>query len=354
MSATSRGRVPALDGLRGIAIGGVLIYHLDLLPGGHLGVTVFLVLSGYLITTLLLDARPSRGCRSAGVLRTARHPTPASPRAVAARAPHCLGTGLDTRSLWLGVVPLSLYCFNFSRALFGSGFSALGGPGLFLWRNSSMPPGPRRSGASTGRGSSPQPWRSQQWPRLLTGGAHQFRRRLVGPGLFLAFHPDGRPADRLSRRGMASPGRQASSPFLGGNGGGGDRCPVLPARHPRGSTDLPDWTPCAGAGCWVPAGRCRPGAAWMGGTSLAWRPLVHVGVISYGLYLWNSLPLDALAIHGGGRPHGLSLPALLCLAVTFVAAEVSWRWVERPAQRWLRDRQPPPSRMNRRDGRGTG
>ncbi len=44
-----------LDGLRALAIGAVLVYHLDpsWLPGGFLGVDVFFVVSGFLITTLL-------------------------------------------------------------------------------------------------------------------------------------------------------------------------------------------------------------------------------------------------------------------------------------------------------------
>ncbi|MGF9963674.1 acyltransferase family protein [Bacillus rhizoplanae] len=45
-----------LDSLRGLAILGVILYHLNpkWLPGGFLGVTVFFVLSGYLITDLLV------------------------------------------------------------------------------------------------------------------------------------------------------------------------------------------------------------------------------------------------------------------------------------------------------------
>lgn len=60
---------PALDGLRAVAVIGVLLYHGTQLttspfwvaPGGFLGVDFFFVLSGYLITTLLLVEWGSKG-----------------------------------------------------------------------------------------------------------------------------------------------------------------------------------------------------------------------------------------------------------------------------------------------------
>ncbi|MDO8732480.1 MAG: acyltransferase family protein [Actinomycetota bacterium] len=55
--AGEMGYIPGLDGIRAIAVIGVLLYHadLDFIPGGFLGVDVFFVLSGFLITSLLLE-----------------------------------------------------------------------------------------------------------------------------------------------------------------------------------------------------------------------------------------------------------------------------------------------------------
>ncbi|MDO8309453.1 MAG: acyltransferase family protein [Actinomycetota bacterium] len=55
--AGEMGYLPGLDGVRALAVIGVLLYHADLtwISGGFLGVDVFFVLSGFLITTLILE-----------------------------------------------------------------------------------------------------------------------------------------------------------------------------------------------------------------------------------------------------------------------------------------------------------
>jgi peptidoglycan/LPS O-acetylase OafA/YrhL len=63
-ATTSRPHLPALDGLRGVAILGVLLFHTGHLSGGFLGVDLFFALSGYLITDLLLREVEATGAVS--------------------------------------------------------------------------------------------------------------------------------------------------------------------------------------------------------------------------------------------------------------------------------------------------
>jgi peptidoglycan/LPS O-acetylase OafA/YrhL len=70
---------------------------------------------------------------------------------------------------------------------------------------------------------------------------------------------------------------------------------------------------------------------------LEWAPLVWLGNISYGVYLWN-VPL-ILALRTAGV---LPLSALLALPIVFGLAVgvalVSWRVIERPALAWAHGR----------------
>ena len=83
-TSRSVGRVPylpGLDGMRALAVVAVMVYHANSawLPGGFLGVEVFFVISGYLITLLLIGEHERTGGVSLGQfwLRRARRLLPA-------------------------------------------------------------------------------------------------------------------------------------------------------------------------------------------------------------------------------------------------------------------------------------
>ena len=82
--ATTRNR--AWDGLRGVAVAGVVAYHLgwSALPGGFLGVSAFFTLSGFLITSLLVAELQRSGTIARGAFwaRRVRRLVPAAIAAV--------------------------------------------------------------------------------------------------------------------------------------------------------------------------------------------------------------------------------------------------------------------------------
>src|SRR5690349_3682883 len=82
MTGEQGARIPhvsALDGARGLAVAGVLLFHGNHLRGGYLGVDFFFTLSGFLITSLLLaeSTRNSRVSLGGFWARRARRLLPA-------------------------------------------------------------------------------------------------------------------------------------------------------------------------------------------------------------------------------------------------------------------------------------
>lgn len=73
---------PALDGLRAVAVTMVLCFHAGFgwMSGGYFGVSIFFTLSGFLITTLLIDERERTGTIALGsfIARRAKRLLPAS------------------------------------------------------------------------------------------------------------------------------------------------------------------------------------------------------------------------------------------------------------------------------------
>ena len=79
--------IPALDGLRGLAVASVVVYHAwpNALPGGWVGVSVFFTLSGFLITTILVrDHDLSRASMATFWRKRARRLLPAALLTIAA------------------------------------------------------------------------------------------------------------------------------------------------------------------------------------------------------------------------------------------------------------------------------
>lgn len=93
-------------------------------------------------------------------------------------------------------------------------------------------------------------------------------------------------------------------------------------------TPLPGFAalaPCLGAALVIYAARPDRTSA---GKLLATRPLVFIGLISYSLYLWH-WPIFVFATYIGFRePSGVG--SALLIALSFVLAVISWRYVEQP------------------------
>jgi peptidoglycan/LPS O-acetylase OafA/YrhL len=81
-SRSTDGRLRGLDGLRAIAVAAVFLFHADLLwaRGGYLGVDLFFVISGFLITSLLIGEGERKGRVHLGAFywRRAKRLLPAS------------------------------------------------------------------------------------------------------------------------------------------------------------------------------------------------------------------------------------------------------------------------------------
>ena len=131
------GHIPGLDGIRAVAVVAVIAYHLwpQRVPGGFLGVDVFFVISGFLITTLLLRERSRDGKIDfpSFWLRRARRLLPALVSVVAVSI---IAATLVNRDLLVGIDRQVLGAFTFStnwleiRA--GTDYFAASSPTIFV------------------------------------------------------------------------------------------------------------------------------------------------------------------------------------------------------------------------------
>jgi peptidoglycan/LPS O-acetylase OafA/YrhL len=135
-SASDSNTIPSLNGLRAISISIVLVSHAgygSVVPGG-LGVTIFFFLSGYLITTLLMEERERSGRMDIGkfyLRRAFRLFPPLLVTLVIAYSLVILGL-LDGGISWAGVLAQLLYFANYYSLFFDPGYTTAAGTGI-LW-----------------------------------------------------------------------------------------------------------------------------------------------------------------------------------------------------------------------------
>jgi peptidoglycan/LPS O-acetylase OafA/YrhL len=366
--------VAALDGVRALAVAGVVLYHAGVawVPGGFLGVDVFFVLSGFLITSLLLAERRATGSIDlrAFWIRRARRLLPAaflviavSVLVVAAFVPADLG---PTRA---DAVASFAYANNWAQLLTEhSYFVAFERPSLLqhLWS------------------LAVEEQFYLLWP-LALGALLSWlgARRTVAVTLAAAL------ASALLMAALFSPGDDPSRVYYGTDTHASGLLvgallaflwPLGRMRRPRRASAVTVLDIAAVAGLagvvaamvswtdyesWVYRGglvvlalstalliaavthpACRAGA-WLGAGPLRW-----IGERSYGIYLWH-WPVMALTRPGADLDWPRPLLVLGQVGLTIALAAASYRWVERPfrtgtGQRALRgwlDRRPPRGRL---------
>lgn len=342
-----------IQGLRALAVGLVVLYHggLPSLSGGYVGVDVFFVISGFLITTHLLQRLERTGHVGFAdfYARRARRILPASLLVVALSviAAVIWMPPLLMREVLFGAVATALYVPNILFGLQGTNYLAESTPSVFqhYWS----------------LGIEEQFY--LLWPlilflvvRFLPG-----RRRLLivltvltaasfAAGLWLTFQNQpwaffGLPtrAWELAVGGIvavvALNRESVLPPRIGAAVGWAGVVGVVVA-----SFTFSETTPFPGIAAALPV--VATAAVILAGTGpspygpaaiLSVRPLLFVGTISYSLYLvhWPLLVIPQAAV-GFERP----LPLWVTLSLSLAAVPLAWilyRWVETPARdaRWL-------------------
>jgi peptidoglycan/LPS O-acetylase OafA/YrhL len=312
--------VPALDGLRGVAILLVVIGHGGLVTGRHgsdAGVALFFALSGYLITGVLLE-RPGLG---AFYLRRAARLLPALFVMLAVMG--VLATALGS-SYWSLAWPALLYISNWWQlaghdmgALSHTWSLAIEEQWYLVWPFVVLFV-PRRwlagviaavlAGSLAARG-----WYvadGQQWRAYDGSDTNAFA---LAAGALLAVAP------RTRARWWQPPG-------------------LLALVAGAGWPSHPEWA--HGSALWVPVLAVTGGVLLIGAVIngrahwLAWTPLRAAGMVSYGWYLWH-YPVDRVAASMGGNGPVVGACAT---GVALGCAVLSWRFVEQPVLRWARSR----------------
>ena len=159
---------PSLDGIRGVAIAAVIAFHLGYLGGGWVGVDIFFVLSGFLITSLLARRRGPVGADPARGLLGPSGPAPAPGAVVPGLRAGALRAGSGARA-WCRRSCAPRRCRR----------SCTSPTGSRSWPATATSPSSRRSTRSCTRGRWPSRssttscgrcWCSGSWPSDGDGG----------------------------------------------------------------------------------------------------------------------------------------------------------------------------------------
>ena len=337
-------RIRALDGLRGLAVAGVLAYHagFDWARGGFLGVSLFFTLSGFLITSLLLAERSGTGRIALGAfwVRRARRLLPAATLALAGIVVFgaTVATESQLRDLRGDVLGALGYVANWRFVLAGSSYGDLWGspsPVQHFWSLAIeeqlylVLPLLVVGGLALGRGS------RKPVAALLTLGlaGSVVATFLVDDQLRAYYGTDVRAAELLAGALLAVvvAARPASMSRLAPFG-----APALAALLLAWSTTTQSDPALYRGGFLLHAALvvvvivAARGESWFT-VVLSVRPLRWLGRISYGAYLYH-WPIFLWLTEARTGLEGVPL-AVLRLGVSLALAEVSVRFFEEPVRR---------------------
>jgi peptidoglycan/LPS O-acetylase OafA/YrhL len=308
------GYVPALDGLRGIAILLVIAFHYTGQPlGGAYGVDLFFVLSGFLITTLLLEERAGNGRISLATFyaRRARRLVPALAALLGA---YLIYNAILGRNALGTVADYGLYFGNIyfvvSHKADNTGLGHLWSLAeeeqfYLLWPCVLL---------VLARVRRPVYWLTALVLALV---AYRFALVLHGAGMNRLYRAPDTHSEGLLLGATLAYLRQRG--FVAGEWAGklGLALAIPPVVAGDWRIGLPIFE--LGAVLLIAAAVSETDIS----RGLSVRPLVWLGTLSYSLYLWHFPVL--WAFHANDR--------LLALAVTFLLAWLSYRYVEQPFRR---------------------
>ncbi len=324
---------PEIDGLRALAVVPVALFHAQVsgFGGGFIGVDVFFVISGYLITAILLRDAVRPGALAAFYERRARRILPAL---LPVLAMTCAGawwlfTPDDFGSYAQALAATALFASNILFALRSD----------YFIRDEGFAP------LIHGWSLSVEEQFYLLFPLLLIGLV-RYRRGWVLPAVLTMLGASFAMALVLT---VITP-RPAFYllPTRAWELMAGAACAVLPApTRPRGWAGLLGLALIAAGFALIDRQTPAPGPLFavpiagaaltlryatsrtVAGKCLAWRPLVLLGLVSYGFYLWHQALL-AMVRYAVFAPGPLILTAALGPALLLAIG--SYHWIERPVR----------------------